>query len=357
MRIDANVSFENGIDEMPLRLKDAISDMKHILNEGASLTIIGHRGRPKGQEQSLSLKPLVSFLEKHLDRQVDFLKGIQLPPANSRVILLENIRFFDGELKNKRGFAKRLSEMGDMYVNNAFGVSHRKQASLHKITKFLPSYAGSSVKREIEGLELLKKAKSRILILGGIKLSTKIPLIENLADSVEFILLGSAYQGLFTKLKSGVLKDKKDRKEAKLLAGIVKKYDHKIVFPNDVRILESEDSKELVAKESDHIQADDIILDIGPETELRYADYIENADEIIWNGPLGVIESHDGKEGTLSLIDTLKKANGRTLVGGGDTLSLITNDELSEFDFVSTGGGAMLAYLAGEKMPGLDVLQ
>lgn len=357
MRIDANISFEGGISETPPRLIDAIKDMKAILSSGASLAIIGHRGRPKGQEQSLSLKPLVSFLAKKLDHEVKFMKDIQAPPSSERVVLLENLRFFKGESKDSRKFAKKLAEMGDIFVNNAFGVCHRKHASVHRLAKILPSYAGTSVKKEVEGLKLLKKADDRLLILGGVKLSTKMPLIENMANSVNFILLGSSYQSLLTRQRNSAWVDGSDKREGKMLAKLIAKYNHKIILPLDVRVLESEDSEVVVTKEANHIQPDDVVMDIGPETELRYAEFIDNADEIVWNGPLGIIENADGSEGTLSLIDALKRASGRTVIGGGDTLKLLTSDEIADFDFVSTGGGAMLSYLAGEKMPGLDVLQ
>lgn len=363
MRIDANIDPE---DTHPLRIIRLKDDIDQFTSQGSRIILCTHRGKPRGREGTLSTKHLVTILSNILGKKVIFTDSLESKKIDrlfkenpEALILLENTRFFKGETRNSRFYAKKLSRLADIYINNAFGACHRKHASVHRIASYLPSYAGSLLRNEVESLSR-ELDKPFILVVGGLKLSTKIPLIKKMATKAEVIILGSGYANVWRSLRLGqystsfpVLK-----KEVRAMREIIKKFEHKVILPKDLRVLNREDDENIVIRDLHQLQPDDYILDIGPDTELLLSDYIHNAKSIIWNGPLGIVEHEEGKGGSLSLLDSLLAARlKKSIVGGGDTIKFLTPQEIESLYFVSTGGGAMLSFLAGEKMPALNVLQ
>lgn len=348
MRLDANVDPD---DLHPVRIVRALPEMEAILERGGRLMLMTHRGRPKGKEVTLSTKLLVPRFEALLGRPVIHVAEFSREACDrawratpEAVILFENLRFYDEEEKNDRRFAKMLAATGDVYVNNAFGVCHRKHASVHKITKYIPSFAGSVIEQEIQALDA-SFADPFVFVLGGAKMETKIPLLRKLAPKASAVLLGSAF----------TLPD-----QAKSVAWLQRKYPGKIHLPPDVRAEEVKKDgapHPMIHVGTPHEMRDFKIIDIGPETELAYAALLLDAKSVLWNGPLGITEEEEGRNGTLSIIDALQHARqARVVIGGGDTIELIAPDEIEDHMFLSTGGGATLAYLSGAAMPGLRVL-
>jgi phosphoglycerate kinase len=296
------------------RLKALLPTLKHLLRKKASVLIIGHLGRPEGKDVSLSLYPVSSRFGELLGREIKLLDNYQLPTTNYQLAMLENLRFWPGEEKNEPVFAQRLAALGDLYVNDAFAVSHRKHASVVGITKHLPAYAGIRLEEEVRelGTVLEKPARPLIFILGGAKLETKKPLVPRLAKTADTILLG------------GLLMFSQD------LEGVPN-----IIFPVDARE----------------------IYDIGPKSIKLFVGAIEEAKVIVWNGPLGRWEDHKYERGTRSIAEALANSSAKTVVGGGDTIAALSAfGLLKKMSYVSLGGGAMLEFLAGKKLPGLTAL-
>jgi phosphoglycerate kinase len=345
MRVDANI---DPLDVHPIRVTRALPDMEAILAAGGKLILMTHRGRPKGKEATLSTKHLIPRLEAILERAVVHVTEFTREACERKwkenpeaVLLLENLRFYDEEEANSRTFAKVLAALGDVYVNNAFGVCHRKHASVHKITKYIDSYAGCLLKEEVQALNMPFEAPF-VFALGGIKMETKVPLLKRLAPKASAVLLGSAF---VMELEKG-----------KAMRWIQRKFKEKIHLPIDVRV---EKDETISIQMVDKLKLDGArIIDIGPDTEMAYSQSILEAKSILWNGPVGITEEEEGKNGTLSIVDAMRHAKqARVVIGGGDTIELIDPDELEEHIFLSTGGGATLSFLSGERMPGLDVLR
>jgi phosphoglycerate kinase len=363
VRIDAN--FDASLSDS-LRISRVKNDILNLIDRGARVILCTHRGKPKGREETLSTEHLVSSIENTLGQKVifaDTLSPLKIKNLLSKnpeaVLLLENTRFEKGELSNSWFYARKLSRIADIFVNTAFSVCHRKHASVHRITSFLPSYASKAIQAEVD---ILSKPISEpfVLIVGGIKISSKISLIKQLAPKAEFVILGSGYANLWRSLRTGVLNKELGLtgSEVKSFKKLLKLFGEKIVLPNDIRVYNRPDDDEIVIRSLSQLQPDDTIIDIGPDSELAIADYVSNAKSVIWNGPLGIVENEEGRGGTLSLIDVLiNERLVKTILGGGDTIKLLTEEEVDQLYYVSTGGGAMLAFLAGEKMPGLNVLK
>ncbi len=357
LRVDLNIP--EGADVLHYRFKRSIPQMKQLIEHDASLVIVTHIGRPKGKERHLSTQKLIPELSEVLKTEVVFAASIpKASKETARVVLLENIRFDKREVKNRLSLGKELASLGDYYVNDAFGVCHRKHASVHAITRYIESFAGMQLHDEVK--ELSKKMKKPIVtLLGGIKLKTKIPLLKKLAPSAQYILFGSGMAQVYRSMRlrgvhSGMSIGFKERM---ILKRLIKKYEHKLLLPVDLRIRNREADEELQIRTLDQLQPDDVIVDIGPDTELQFSDYMQEAKTVLWNGPLGVVEEVDGKEGTLAvaqLVGCLSQAH--TVIGGGDTVDFLNKHKALRANYVSSGGGAMLAFLAGSSMPGLNVL-
>lgn len=349
LRLDLNI--QNNEIKNSIRIKRAVSTIKFLIKNNCKVVIVSHRGRPAkfkaGKEETL--KPLVIELKKLIGKEIKFKDGFNFEKIKSEIakssprsiFMLENIRLNPGEEKNDSKLAKNLSILADFYVNDAFAVSHRKNASICAITKFLPSYAGLEMESEVKAFEKVmeKLKKPLVLILGGAKVSDKIGVIKYFYDKADKILVGGGVANTFFFYKNIPIGSSLYENNP-LLKSIVAKYSKKVQTPLDVVI---ENKK---------------ILDIKEETVKNYGAIIKKAGTIIWNGPMGFIEDKKFQSGTLSLVKQVAKSRAFSLVGGGETTSfVIAAGKEKSFSFLSTGGGAMLEYLSGKKLPGIECLK
>jgi 3-phosphoglycerate kinase len=330
---------------------------------------MAHLGRPEGWDEKLTLAPVAKYLAKLLRKRVNFIadditkKDISKKIAKG-VNMLENVRFYEAESAGDSSFAKRLAGLGDIYVNEGFSVSHRADASVAGLQNFLPSYAGIFLEREIENLSRCLRVgwRSRpyVALMGGAKISTKINLILNLLKSADNVLLGGALISGLLKFQGYKIGKTLTEEIAPMVAkGILR--NKKVVMPKDVVVGQADNAKNLktvrLADTKELCKKDESILDMGPETVLEFSKYIKKARTIVWNGPLGLFERPPLAYATIALaqlIATRSKGRAFAAVGGGETIVALKLTQMEEYvDWVSTGGGAMLSFLAGEKMPGL----
>lgn len=371
VRVDLNVPIKNGRISDDYKIVSILPTIRHLVRYKAVVILATHLGRPNSKkDQQFSTKPIALRLSKYLGRKVlhvDDCIGEKVEKEigtarEGQVILLENLRFYNEEKKNDSKFAKQLAKSADIYVNEAFAVSHRKHASISAIKKYLKSYAGLLLESEIVNLsKIFKPIKPLIAIIGGAKVETKTPLIKKLNKSAEKILIGGALANNFLKaLGLEVGKSLVDDDSVKF----AKKFkSSKLVLPIDV-IVTNGSIKTLAKKKKIKIQVKnvhdvkkgDVILDIGPETMRFYSNFINKAATLIWNGPMGYFESDRFKHGTLTIARSVAiRSRGKMfgVAGGGETVeALKMTDMMNEVDWVSTGGGAMLTFLGGGKMPG-----
>ena len=366
VRVDFNIDLDkDGRILSDFRIKATIPTIQFLLKAGANKIILAsHLGKPKAKEEEFSLKPIAEYLGILLGRKIIFLNdcigdGVKKEIDNAaagEIFLLENLRFHEEEEKNDDQFAKQLTNLADVYVNDAFGVCHRANASVVAITKFLPSCAGLLLEKEIENLDKVKNnfTQSLILILGGAKISTKLPLIKKFSKRSEKILLGGGLAN--TVLKARGLNVGKSLFEPELLAE-VEKLDDNVITPVDCLVGSSVDDKQARIVGIEGVNDNEMILDIGPSSLDCFIDIIKRAETIIWNGPLGYFENDIFAKSTESIIKVISESHAFSVVGGGETLLALEKAKaFDKMSFVSTGGGAMLSYLSGEEMPGLRVL-
>lgn len=368
LRVDFNVPLKNGKILEDYRITAGLDSLKFLLAKGARLIIVSHLGEPDRVDVKYSLKPVAARLQKLLKQPVKFLPGaIGLKTAAaikkmkaSDIFMLENLRFNQDEYKNDSAFAKILASLADLYVNDAFAVSHRAQASVAAVKKYLPSYAGLLLEKEINALnKVLKPQKPLVVIMGGAKIGTKAPLLDKLYPLADQILLGGALANNFFKFQNrevgrSLIDDDSTPFVKKFFNG--RRLASKIILPSDVIVADAKNRARF--KSVDQVSATDRILDIGPETIGAYAGYIKKARTLVWNGPMGKFESDSFKHGTLALARLVaSRSSGATygIIGGGETVAALALTQMAEYvDWISTAGGAMLTYLSGGKMPGLE---
>lgn len=377
LRVDFNVPIKNGKISDVTRILRLLPTIQHLINTNAKVVIMSHFGRPKIHDNNLSLKNIVETLSQLLNKEVRFVDnciGEKVQQAvngmvSGDVILLENLRFHKEEEQNDSSFAKQLASIADIYVNDAFSCSHRAHASISRITEFLPSYAGFCLQDELKYLEkaVSFKAKPITAIVGGAKISTKIKMLEKLAEKVDFLILGGAIANnflLFNKVNIGKSFFQYGVNDS--LHSIIEaanKSNCKIVVPEDVLVAVNSDNSTSILRKTDSILDGDIILDIGPETFSVISNIIANSKTVLWNGPIGVFEHPafaNGTRGVMKVVSSLTREGKLTsVIGGGDSLSAINAAGLTDKDFtyVSTGGGAFLNWLSGDEMPGVTALQ
>jgi len=374
VRVDFNVPIENGMVLDDWRLRATLPTIRYLAERGAKGILLSHLGRPKGKrDEQFSLRPVAQRLSELLGQPVQFAddcfgevaeQGVARLRAGE-VLLLENLRFHAGEEANDEAFAQQLARLGDVFVNDAFGAAHRAHASVHAITKFLPSYAGLLMEREVTHLSRLLEAPEKpfVAVLGGAKVSDKIGVIRNLLTKVDALLIGGAMAFTFLKAqgyetgKSLVEADKLDLANALLREG--KEKGVELVLPVDVVVAESdaEDAATQVVPAT-AIPADKAGYDIGPETANLFAERIRTAKTVFWNGPMGRFERTPFKAGTKAVAEALAQCSGTTVVGGGETAAAAFEFGIAEkVTHVSTGGGAALELLEGRELPGVVALK
>lgn len=365
VRVDFNVeTYERKLKES-YRIKSSLPTLLYILEKGGYIRIISHLGRPHGREIKLSLKKIAEALEKLLKKKLIFIadpfseKNLKKYNSSPEILFFENIRFWPGEEKNDFHFADRLARWADLYVNEAFSNSHREHASMSALAKKMKSFAGLGLEREIFYLEKIFKnpQKPVAAIFGGIKLNTKMPLVEKFLKAGNTVLIGGALANAIF-LKKGFSMGALNIEEDMLDPKINFKFDNpNLYLPIDARVARNLNSRLRIGS-IDDIKPNEIIFDIGPETVKLFESILLKAKTIIWNGPLGFIEKKQFRGSTLRIAEILKNIKALKIVGGGHTTTVLDNNNLLDsFTHVSTGGGAMLRFLAGEKLPGVEALK
>ena len=377
LRLDLNVPIKNKVITDDTRITLCLPFINRLIEKKAKVIIISHLGRPKGINiPELSLIPIYKYLKDMLKTNVYFFKGAFDNETKEKfshlkggeVILIENIRFFKEETEDDQSFSKKLGSLGDIYINDAFSCSHRKQASIHNITKFVKkSYAGPLLKKEITAINLVIKNKKEPVtcIIGGSKISTKISVITSLIKNINsLIIVGAMANNFFVYKNFKVGKSIIEEDSQKIIKDIYKKAELnncEIIIPEDCMVGTDFDgsgkNKNLV-----DILDNEIILDIGNNTIKTIQKKISESNTVLWNGPAGYFENENFSRGTLSIAENISKNTiERSLIsilGGGDTLAAInkSNNKLS-FSHLSTAGGAFLEYLEGKDLPGISVLK
>lgn len=375
VRVDFNVPIKEGIITDTNRIDASLTTIKYLIDNDAKVILMSHLGRPKGEPKSeFSLKPVAQKLSEMIGQSVKFVDNDKVVDDSvieeskklqpKEIMLIQNTRFRKEEEKNDETFSKELSQLADLYVNDAFGTSHRAHASNVGVSKFLPSAVGFLVQKEIEimGKALENPERPFTAILGGAKVSDKIGVIENLLDKVDTILIGGAMAFTFIKSqgknvgKSLIEEDKLDL--AKSLLEKAQEKGVKIFLPVDFVVAKemSEESDSKVINIDDF--TDDIAgFDIGTKTIKIFDEEIQKSKTIVWNGPMGVFEIEQFSKGTFEIANSLVKSKARTIVGGGDSASAIAKSgNKDKVTHVSTGGGASLEFLEGKVLPGIDCI-
>ncbi len=376
LRVDFNVPLdEGGTIKDDTRIKAALPTLNHLLEQGAAVVVASHLGRPKGQfKPEFSLKPVAKRLSELIPARVipaadvigEEVDRMKTELKAGQVLLLENLRFYTGETRNDPDFAQQLAQGIDYYVNDAFGACHREHASIVGIPPYVEkSAAGFLLYKEVEHLSqaVHSPLKPYVAILGGAKVSDKIPVIESLLPKAESILIGGAMAYTFFAAqgfdvgRSLVEEDKKDM--ALDLLNKAKSMEINFHLPEDQVVAASMDSEvETMIVKGFPIPSDLMALDIGPKTIEKYKEIIAQAKTIFWNGPMGVFEIDQFATGTVQVAQAVANSGAVSIVGGGDSVAAICKAGVSEkITHISTGGGASLEYIANETLPGLEALK
>lgn len=378
LRAGFDVPIEDGVVVDASRIDAIAPTMRAIVDAGGRLVILAHQGRPKGtRDAAFSQRPLVPVLARVLERDVAFCEDVTGDDAiaatqalrNGDVLLVENLRFDAGEERNDPAFAAKLAQLGDIYVNDAFSNAHRAHASMVGLPALLPSYMGLQLQREVEALTLgvENPAHPVVLIVSGVKLETKVAVLERFVRQGDEILLGGAIANAFL-AASGVrigtsLCDASAQATAATLLAASRQGGAAFVLPTDAVVAATVDATDHHTVSLDDAGIDShAIFDIGPRSIAAYLACIDRAKTIIWNGPLGLFEQPRFAAATTAVARALQAAAQRgavVLVGGGDTIDAHIRYDLplDRYTFVSTGGGAMLSFIGGEDMPAIDALR
>ena len=377
LRVDLNVPIvEKKIQDFT-KISLILPFLEELIKKKSKIIAISHLGRPKGlRDTSLSLLPVYKHLKEKLNTNIYFYTGEINDELNSKcsylknseVLLIENIRFFKEETDNEENFSKKIGKLGDIYINDAFSCSHRKQASIHGITKFVKvAYAGPLLKKEITAIDSVVKNKKEPMtcIIGGSKISTKITVISNLIKSASNIIIVGAMANNFLRYNNYEIgKSLKENKSSEIIKKIIyeaEKSKCKIIIPEDCIVSKSFEGH-AVAKDLKSIEKDDIILDVGPKTLKTIEKIIDSSNTVMWNGPAGYFENKSFAVGTNFIAEKISENTEKkslvSIIGGGDTVSAINKSGLKlSFTHLSTAGGAFLEYLEGKDLPGLSVLK
>ena len=375
LRLDLNVPLIDNKITDTTRIDKILPTLKFLISQNVKIIIISHIGRPKGKVvNELSLRPVCKDLEKKLSQNIKLIyKNIKeikskdlFNSDDEKIVMLENIRFYPEEEKNNQQFAKHLATLADIYVNDAFSCSHRAHASIHEITKFLPSFSGIQLNLEVGAL---KKITSEIqkpitCIIGGSKVSTKINIIKNLIPKFDnIIIVGGMANNIIKYNGNNIGKSLQEENSDHIIKEIFflsESENCKIIYPQDVIVGKNLNGTPQI-KGLNEVSSDEMILDIGPKTINIINKIIDESNTILWNGPAGYFENPSFANGSIEIakkiIENNKSNKIYSVAGGGDTVSLLNSlNSINDFNFVSTAGGAFLEYLEGKELPGIKAL-
>ncbi len=355
-RLDLNVPLENGRVEDTFRIDKVLPTVRYLMERGARVIMASHIG----EEPNETLRPVAEYIQAQFpitfidDIYSDDLKDVVKSMTEGSAILLENLRSAPGETKNDPGFSRYLADLADIYVNDAFPAAHRAHASIVGIPQLIPGFMGLQFKDELEHLSMALNPKRPFLFaLGGAKFETKIPLMEKFFDIADHLFIGGALANDFFKLKGYEIGQSLSDDAGVDLRHMLES--DKLLLPEDVWVMTEAGEKEL--RTPGALLSTDKIMDSGPKTVARVGELAKSAALVLWNGPLGEYEK-GFDSGTKGLLSALTESGATTIVGGGDTVALVHEMKIADkLNFISTGGGAMLDFLADGELPGIDALE
>lgn len=371
VRVDFNVPLKNGSVSDATRIVSAMPTINYLLENGAKVILVSHLGRPKGKEEKYTMLPVANYIKEHINKELVFLNDCigeeiknTINNSDNKLFLLENVRFYPEEEKNVTDFSKKLADLAEIYVNDAFGTAHRAHSSTAGIAEFLPAYSGLLMEKEIAYLsKALSPEKPFVAIIGGSKISSKIGVLKNLIEKTDALIIGGAMT--YTFLKAQGQKVGKSLVEDDYLATATeiinkaKELNCSLILAEDHVVAESLDSTEISIV--DEIPDNKAGFDVGNKSIEKIINTLKTAKTVVWNGPLGVFENPNFAKGTNEVAKTLAeltKTGTITIAGGGDSVAAIEQAGLAEyFSHISTGGGASLEFLEGLELPGIKVLK
>jgi len=369
VRIECNVPLIKGKIQDDTRLRETIPTLQYILAQNPQQVIlIGHQGRPEGFDKTLTLAPHAQRLSELLGQKVLKLNdcGDTIPPENTPIVLLENVRFYaekDKDAQKRKAFAEKIARLGDIYVNDAFGACHRAHASIADLPKLLPiRCAGLLLEKEIAHLTplLAGYAEPLVLVIGGSKIDTKIDILKNYLEKAETFLIGGGIANTFLEAQGREIGNSLHEKDKTQTAREILEKAKCVVLPTDAIVAQKiSPTAKIEIKKIGKIDHADNILDIGPQTVAQFVKIIEKAGTIIWNGPMGLFELDQFAQGSKAVAEAIAESKAYSLVGGGDTIAVCDKFQIKpeKFSHVSTGGGAMIEFLEGKILPGIAALE
>ncbi|MAQ72918.1 MAG: phosphoglycerate kinase [Gammaproteobacteria bacterium] len=365
LRLDLNVPIQDGKIQSDFRIIKSVPTILHLLKNNNSIIILSHLGRPNEGKimPSLSLKKISQHLSKKLGHEIEFIEnwidGIKI--EKNRIIMCENVRFQKGERANDKILSKKIASLGDIFVFDAFGVSHRKEASTYGVLDYIDSYIGLLVEDEINNANSILNSpqKPLLTIISGAKISTKIKMIHKLIEKSDFMILGGGVLNTFLNVLGYEIGQSLAEKEfvnevKEIISGT---HFHKIILPIDLVCSELDNPDQIKNRSVSMVQSNESIFDIGTQTINKYRTIIESSKTIFWNGPLGYIEKTPFDNGTVEILKMIASADNYSIIGGGDTVPIVEGLGLqNNITCLSTGGGSLLKYIEGESLPVLSKL-
>ena len=370
IREDLNVPIKQGRVESDARIRAAVPTITAALEKGAALMVMSHLGRPTEGEfsEEFSLAPVAAHLGGLIGRDVPLIRrwldGVEMAPGD--VVMCENVRFNVGEKKDDETLSRKMASLCDVFVMDAFGTAHRAQASTHGVARYAPvACAGPLLVAELEALSraLERPARPLVAIVGGSKVSTKLTVLDALADKVDQLIVGGGIANNFLAAQGHPvgksLYEPELVDEARALIDKARARGAEIPVPTDVRVAgEFAETATATVKQAADVAADDMILDVGPDTAARYGELLRSAGTIVWNGPVGVFEFPAFEEGTRALAEAVADSEAFSIAGGGDTLAALDKFGIADrVSYISTGGGAFLEFLEGKTLPAVAMLE